>query len=150
MLSGLGFFETEIPKLNTVTVTLAFFGVLYLVPYFQAMMRLLDPKKAITKLGQQINVKSLLNIVNFKEGMITPPEDPMFPLIGIGFKAIRENDLMILQLTLEEISKRHDEVIVALDQLRPKKRLSFTEVGSEVITSGKIREINEHFLNHSV
>ena len=93
LFSGLNFLSTKIEILQTITPLLAFFGILYLLPYFKAMMRLLDPEKAISKLGQQINLDSLLNVIKHKTiGPISPPSDPLFPLIGIGFKAIKKEN----------------------------------------------------------
>jgi len=149
LVSGLGLLNPNIQIFKTITPIVAFFGIIYLLPYFQDMMRLLDPKRAISKLGQQINLESLLSIVKFKRvGSVPPAEDPIFPLIEIGFKATKERDLETLQLILEEVALRHKQVLISLQSSRPKREDTFAEVSREVIAEGRMREINDHFLNH--
>jgi len=41
-LLSLSFLEQQVPVLNATTCVLAMYGIIYLVPYFLAMMRLLD------------------------------------------------------------------------------------------------------------
>lgn len=146
---GLLYPNTNAPMLNTITPILSGFGISYLIPYFLAMIRLLDPKKAIGKLGQQINLGSLISIIKRKTvTLVPPPEDPLFPMTEMGIKAIREGDIEMLQLTLREFVRRYSQVLGSLEKVRPQADVTFGEVATEVVVSGRMQEIIEHFINH--
>lgn len=148
-MSGLIFPNIATPLLNTITLILSFYGIVYLIPYFLAMMRLLDPKKAIEKLGQRINPYDVISIIEHKTlSLVPPPEDPIFPLIEISVNAIEKKDIELLQLTLAEIVKRYEETLTFLEKLRPQKESTFGDVEKEVIILGKMRGIVDHFMNH--
>lgn len=103
---GLLYPNIDTPLLNTITFILSFYGIVYLIPYFLAMMRLLDPKKAIEKLGQRINPYNVISIIEHETlSLVPPPEDTIFPLMEISINAIENKDVELLQLTLAEIVK---------------------------------------------
>jgi len=135
--------------LNTLNAMLAILGVFFIMPYFLAITRLLDPKKAFEKLGQQVKAERLVSIVTRKPTSIVPPaDDPIYPMLEIAIQAINRKDLEILRLVLDEIYRRYGKVLIVLEKQRPTKESTYGEVISEVMTTGRIREIIEHFLNH--
>ncbi len=135
--------------LNTLTTELAMFGVLYIIPYFLATMRLLHPEKAIQKLGQQIRAESLTLIVERKPvSLIPPPEDPLYPLLDIALQAMNRRDIELLRLALDETVRRYAKVLTFLENQRPIQKSTATEVITETMFSHKMREVIEHFLNH--
>jgi hypothetical protein len=146
---GLLYPDKATTTLNAILPILSGYGILYLIPYFLAMMRLLDAKKAIEKLGQQINPKYLIPVMKDETvALVPPPEDPLFPMMEISLKAIEEKDMEMLQLTLEEVVRRYTKILTFMNKLRPRQKSTFGEVTSEAITTGEMRKIVEHFINH--
>lgn len=146
---GLLYSNMATPLLNTIMFILSFYGIVYLIPYFLAMMRLLDPKKAIEKLGQRISPHNVVSIIEHKTlSLVPPPEDPISPLMEISANAVEKKDMELLQLTLAEIVKRYDANLMFLQKMRPQKESTFGDVEKEVVLTNKMREIVDHFMNH--
>ena len=149
--SGLGLlgFDKQFPILDTITLVLAGFGILYLMPFFLAMMRLMDARKVIEKLGRALRLESLILVAgNRSSSFVSPPDDPFLPLKEIGIRAIKEDDVELLQLVLDEFAKRYANALGALEKKRPRRGTTFNEVMVESIVTSRMNEVIDYFLNH--
>ncbi len=151
LISGMGLLGLNqlLPMLDTITPILSSFGILYLIPFFFAMMGLLDSRRAVEKLGRNVEARTLIPVIETKNiGLVSPPEDPLFPLKDMCIKATKEDDLETLQIVLEEMLKRYARVLNSMEKLRPLKETTFQEVQSETIVTYRMTHIIEHFINH--
>lgn len=149
IISIFGQLYSSLSMLNTMTTILAIFGILYIVPFFLAIMRLLEPKRAIESLGQQVKVESILSTISQKPISLIPPSgDPLYPLLEIALEAVNRMDIETLRLTLDETLKRYSKVLIALERERPGRKATAGEVLIEAKVTHQMREVIEHFLNH--